>query len=186
VRTSVFTGLGLFVVENALDEATMAAVLAEMQVAPAPLAQVMRNGIAGVDDSVRRCRDLEVSTDARDRVDAVLAEIRPRAARHFGRNVTVTERPHFLAYEVGDFFSSHVDDKPSAPYRKISIVIFVSDDQEGGELVLYGLFPDKDKDLGLPFRGAPGTLLAFPSDLPHEVKPVLAGRRLTIVSWFND
>ncbi len=149
-------------------------------------AMVVRHGEAKVDDSVRRCRDLVVSDVARSRVDALLAEVRPRVAEHFHRVVTRTERPHFLEYAEGDFFSSHVDDKPSSPERKISVVLFLNEDYAAGELVLFGLFPEVDKDLGLPFRGAPGSLLAFPSDLPHEVTRVASGRRFTIVSWYCD
>lgn len=185
-RANTFRGLGLFVQPDALDREVCAALRAEMAAAEPLRAMVVRHGVAKIDDSVRRCRDLVVSEAARARVDALLAEVRPRAAEHFGRVVTRTERPHFLEYAEGDFFSSHVDDKPSSPERKISVVVFLGDEYTAGDLVLFGLFPEVDKDLGVPFRGEPGTLLAFPSDLPHEVTKVTAGRRFTVVSWYCD
>ena len=40
------------------------------------------------------------------------------------------------------------------------------------------------KGAGFPLRGQTGLLIAFPSGLPHEVRPVTRGERLTVVTWF--
>jgi predicted 2-oxoglutarate/Fe(II)-dependent dioxygenase YbiX len=45
------------------------------------------------------------------------------------------------------------------------------EDREGGSI-------------GLPVTGEAGSLIAFPSDMVHEVTPVSRGERYTVVSWF--
>lgn len=86
------------------------------------------------------------------------------------------------------------EDAPKfAKQRRVSIILFMNSRAEepraesycGGALTLYGLIDDaRWKPYGFPFMGEPGTLLAFRSDLFHEVKPVTWGERYTIVSWF--
>jgi predicted 2-oxoglutarate/Fe(II)-dependent dioxygenase YbiX len=38
--------------------------------------------------------------------------------------------------------------------------------------------------VGLSLNGQPGLFVAFDSGILHEVKSVMAGERLTVVSWF--
>lgn len=55
----------------------------------------------------------------------------------------------------------------------------------GGALALYGLLNDaRGQNYGFPLEPEQGQLIAFRSDLWHEVKPVTHGERFTIVSWF--
>jgi predicted 2-oxoglutarate/Fe(II)-dependent dioxygenase YbiX len=55
----------------------------------------------------------------------------------------------------------------------------------GGKLILYGLIPTPDwEHYGFPVTAETGLLIAFRSDIFHEVTPVTAGERFTIVSWF--
>ena len=70
--------------------------------------------------------------------------------------------------------------------RQRDLITSLGEDREGtfggGALVLYGLADQED--LGIPFGGDVGTLVAFPSSLPHEVKKVERGVRHSIVTWF--
>ena len=65
-------------------------------------------------------------------------------------------------------------------------VLFLNDDYTGGALTLYGLVDDpKWRDYGFAVAPAPGLLVAFPSDMLHEVTPVIAGERCTVANWFR-
>ena len=82
--------------------------------------------------------------------------------------------------------------------RRVSTIIFVNGEEQtgashstdidryqGGALMFYGLLKDeKATKFGLSLDGQPGLLIAFDSGVMHEVKPVTAGERLTIVNWF--
>jgi predicted 2-oxoglutarate/Fe(II)-dependent dioxygenase YbiX len=63
--------------------------------------------------------------------------------------------------------------------RDLSVVYFLNDDFEGGEL----FFPNLD----LLIEPEAGTLVCFPSDhnYIHGVKPVTTGRRYTVVTWMR-
>jgi len=86
-----------------------------------------------------------------------------------------------------------------AQRRRVSTVIFVNgehqdeapadpaqiDPHEGGDLVFYGLLEREEMArVGFSLNGRPGLLAVFDSTVIHEVKPVTAGGRLTIVAWF--
>ena len=89
--------------------------------------------------------------------------------------------------------NSHPDADHYVKSRRVSLVLFLnSESQEpaedcygGGQLTFYGLLegPQWEK-CPLPVKGEAGLLIAFRSDLTHEVKPVTFGRRRTIVTWF--
>lgn len=85
-----------------------------------------------------------------------------------------------LKYEVGDFFNWHMDLGPGQiSTRKLSMVVHLSNDQDydGGELRWnpgFGKVPQSQ-----------GTVVIFPSYVPHTVKPVTRGERYTLVAWAN-
>jgi predicted 2-oxoglutarate/Fe(II)-dependent dioxygenase YbiX len=57
----------------------------------------------------------------------------------------------------------------------------------GGSLVFYGLLDGSQwEKVGFPLEGEPGLLIAFRSDLLHEVQQVTFGHRYTVVSWFTS
>ena len=96
-------------------------------------------------------------------------------------------------YRPGDFYRPHRDRAAragdfveGARSRRVSVVLFLNDGYSGGALTLYGLVDDpKWRAYGFPIAPAPGLLIAFASDLVHEVTPVTAGERCTAVSWFH-
>jgi predicted 2-oxoglutarate/Fe(II)-dependent dioxygenase YbiX len=55
---------------------------------------------------------------------------------------------------------------------------------EGGSLRLYGGSYGAAASEALDIPPRAGMLVAFPSDLPHEVLPVTAGIRDAVVDWF--
>jgi len=96
-----------------------------------------------------------------------------------------------LHYGVGGHYIPHVDAETlykdeigldmweKTLDRDLSVVYFLNDDFEGGELV----FPALD----LKIEPQAGTLVCFPSDhhYIHGVNPVTAGHRYTVVTWMR-
>lgn len=86
---------------------------------------------------------------------------------------------------------------PDAPdlsrRRTVSAIVFLNTESEhggegsysGGSVAFYGVMnmPGLEKH-GVALKGRSGLLVAFRSDILHEVYPVTAGTRNTIVTWF--
>lgn len=84
-------------------------------------------------------------------------------------------------YTEGQFYDWHVDgvsvEAPSE--RKLSMSFLLTDDYEGGELEL------EHKPFHETLKPKAGTAVIFPSWLPHRVKPVTSGERISLVAWMN-
>ena len=100
------------------------------------------------------------------------------------------EGPGFIRYPVGGYYRPHIDcgDDPQWPdalRRAASLVIFLNSAGQGrgGEFDggFLTLFP---RDEVITVRPEAGLLVAFPSDVQHEVTPVESGTRDAIVDWF--
>jgi SM-20-related protein len=158
-----------------------------------------KDGTFGVNPSFRSAKWGKVSSKSSSEVKSVLAQLQSSLEKHFQEQLTGFEEPQFLIYHPGDFYSQHGDsskDPESADYlkkRRVSIVVFLNAESDqphdgcygGGALTFYGLINDpRMKNHGLPLVGEEGMLIAFPSDIIHEVTPVTHGERFTIVSWF--
>ena len=82
-------------------------------------------------------------------------------------------------YDVKGKYETHVDTfhKLSNETRKLTILVFLNDDFEGGKFYIANghkkLYPEQKK----------GTVLIFPSFMPHGVEPVTKGIRYSIVTW---
>ena len=97
---------------------------------------------------------------------------------HHGFDLWGLEDPvNVLQYrgERGDHYIQHIDISPSAPLRKLSFTLLLSDPSEfeGGELEL--LWAEGPSTIG--------ELVVFPSYLPHTVHPVTDGVRTVVVGW---
>jgi predicted 2-oxoglutarate/Fe(II)-dependent dioxygenase YbiX len=147
-----------------------------------------------VDERVRKTYDVDVESEIVERVEQSLAAVRADVSRFFGTTLTGTEGPGFLRYPPGGFYLAHRDCLEHADVfqRQISIVLFLSSVAagpgdgccEGGTLRLYGVGGPLGEAIPLDIAPAAGTLVAFPSDVLHEVCPVTAGVRDAIVDWF--
>ena len=82
---------------------------------------------------------------------------------------------------VGSHYDFHLDIGPGHGFRKISIVVQLSDPNtyEGGDLII-----DTGSNTTTCPRGL-GNVILFPSILIHKVTPVTKGERFSLVSWVS-
>jgi predicted 2-oxoglutarate/Fe(II)-dependent dioxygenase YbiX len=145
-----------------------------------------------VDKNVRDTQEVQLSESIVAKLGSidralVAAYINP----FYAVEVRDSEPWQILHYGVGGHYIPHVDAETlykddegldlweKTLDRDLSIVCFLNDDFDGGELV----FPALD----LVIEPSAGTLVCFPSDhnFVHGVRPVRAGHRYTAVSWMR-
>src|SRR5262249_52131467 len=158
-----------------------------------------------VDESLRRVFATEVSEDTRALVTAPLKALKPSLEEHFDVVLSDYQMPSFLSYRIGDHYVPHSDslrdnevhDLAGADNklreREVSVVVFLNNPSEqraddcygGGELTFFGLMKAPGMETrGLPLAAKKGLLVAFRSDLIHQVTPVTYGERFTMVTWY--
>ena len=94
-------------------------------------------------------------------------------------DITHSNQAEFLMYDVKGKYETHVDTfhARSNETRKLTILVFLNDDFEGGKFYL-----SVEQNRIYPPQGK-GTVLVFPSFMPHGVEPVTKGMRYSIVTW---
>jgi predicted 2-oxoglutarate/Fe(II)-dependent dioxygenase YbiX len=146
-----------------------------------------------VDEQVRRAWEIELPDRLHDAIVARIRALHGRLEQHFSVRLAPCDAVAALRYPRGAFYRTHRD-APPAPNRHglhrraVSIVIFVNSGDPhpaasfaGGQLWLYEV-PDLADGI-CAISPLAGTLVAFRSSQLHEVRPVTAGERLTLVSW---
>jgi PKHD-type hydroxylase len=63
----------------------------------------------------------------------------------------------------------------------VSMTLFLTDDYEGGELELLW-----SNGYAQKVKEPAGTLVYYPSGVMHQVLPVIKGRRVAMVGWFQS
>jgi predicted 2-oxoglutarate/Fe(II)-dependent dioxygenase YbiX len=145
---------------------------------------------AKVDKAVRNVLAQD-SPAARSRVNGTLQRIVDELVEPFyGLSVDYWESPDILLYPPGGFYSVHNDAENVAhdperfvwywrrtEDRDISVVWYLNEEFEGGELV-FPLFE-------LAVRPTAGMVVTFPSthEYAHTAKPVMKGMRYVVATW---
>ena len=199
MKTDTNSSFGLFVKKNFLDEDLCESIRSEMSSSGGNLASIVKSDERLLDENVRRTVEKKVSDETRALLSDILSGVKGELESYFGVTLSHPQKPSFLYYSEGDFFQLHVDrgSDPKNPVtvkeRKVSAVVFLNDETAepgngtytGGSLIIYGILKDpRFESRGFKVPGTTGMLLAFPSDLCHEVTPVTNGSRYTVVSWF--
>jgi SM-20-related protein len=194
-----FRSLGLFVAQDFFDVAWCERLRREASSASKSHATVVNKSIERFNQGVRKTKWAGVSTPTISAVKARFLAVKPRLESHFNVTLAGCEEPQFLAYQPGDFFRLHrdnADDPDASAYmraRQVSAVIFLNSAAEvrgsasygGGALTFYGLIDDPSwRGYGFPLVGEQGLLIAFRSDVLHEVTVITGGERYSIVTWF--
>ena len=145
-----------------------------------------------VDKEIRDTHHLHQTTTIARKLRSILrAGVISFVEPFYGIKIRDWEPLQLLHYGEGGHYISHVDAETlysdddglklweKTLDRDVSVVYFLNDDFDGGEL----FFPELD----LLIRPEAGTLICFPSDhnYVHGVKPVTAGRRYTVVTWMR-
>lgn len=155
------------------------------------------NGAELLDEARRRTRRVLVPEAAQCAVQESLVRAIAEIQRYFTTAIARMQYPQFLRYRRGDFFRAHQDSSEHPEQteevrrRRVSAVLFLNrqtrfpepDAYCGGELTLFRA--DDDPDPRLHVAGEDGLLVAFPSRLIHEVRPVTHGERYTVVTWYE-
>ena len=97
------------------------------------------------------------------------------------RTQSYREAIQVLRYQKGEFYNWHSDsasDHTAKEYhRTISIVLYLTDDFEGGRTE----FPHRS------YKPKAGQALIFPSNwcFPHQAQPVISGEKIAAVTWYS-
>jgi len=94
--------------------------------------------------------------------------------------IGLIERPQLLRYKAPyGHYAWHTDlGRGDASNRKISVVIPLNDDYEGGELAFFQTGEEQ-------FDITAGSVVCFPSFMPHAVMPVTSGIRWSLAAWIS-
>tara|TARA_R100000278_G_scaffold18742_1_gene18407 strand:- start:592 stop:1131 length:540 start_codon:yes stop_codon:yes gene_type:complete len=134
----------------------------------------------GADDDYRRSKIkwLSFSEDTEWIYQKLVHAMAEANSEEFGFDWTgATEAIQFTTYDSGDkgHYDWHMDVTPSHQTRKISAVVLLNDDYEGGKLEIDGK--------NLEGTVGAGNVIIFPSYMLHKVQEVTKGTRNSLVVW---
>jgi len=175
------------VIIQLLSPERCAAILEELRDASGDAATVYGRGPRdAVHLLTRKATRVIPSHATRAEIEAALMAAKEQLSDHFGVALTTVEEPQFLRYQTGDYFVAHQDGNTpllfdDTRHRRVSAIVFLSrpDDYSGGALVFH------ERTRRTAATCEQGTLLAFRSELTHEVMPLTAGERYTIATWYR-
>jgi len=199
-KAEFFTRLGLFAIKEFFDAGLCAKLRTEARLATSQAATVVgKDGKGILDEKTRTTKCTQVSQETIAYIKLQLLAVKPQLESHFHVKLKDCEKPQLLRYHPGGFYVPHPDSNhaENAPQylkeRKVSTVIYLNSEVDkyaeecytGGALTLYGLIEgERWQKYGFHLMGEAGLLIAFPSDILHQVEPVIEGERYTIVTWF--
>jgi predicted 2-oxoglutarate/Fe(II)-dependent dioxygenase YbiX len=144
-----------------------------------------------VDKSVRDTQMVEYDEELGQQFNQVIGKaVREIINPYYGIDIKSAEAVQFLKYGVGGKYDVHIDAESlwhvktenrlewrKSMDRDISILIYLNEEYEGGQLV----FPNQH----IALHPKAGMLVAFPSDhhFAHGVMPVTKGTRYALVTW---
>jgi SM-20-related protein len=193
-----FTRFGIFALRNFFDQQTCERLRSEVSAATTVRATVVDQEREVVDESVRRTARAQISPETVATIESRLKLLKPSLERHFDMTLPSFEEPQCLVYKENCFFRPHRDNGADPDYpayiknRQVSLVAFLNGEMPapqkasycGGALTFYGLVDNPAwEKYGFSLTGEAGLLIAFRSDIMHEITPITWGERYTVVSW---
>jgi SM-20-related protein len=195
-----FRALGLFAVPDFLDSVSCARIAADVSLNASEPGRVGlgSHGDEGrVDQTIRKVLGSTIPEPTRRSIEDHLTRVTPRLESHFQISLGACDGPHFLMYGPGAFYKPHHDvastTESDAARRAVSVVLFLNDRADsptlncygGGSLRFHGLLADPPWNrCAFSLDASPGMIVAFRSNVVHEVEPVTFGARCTMVAWF--
>ena len=193
----MLTRLGIYIQRNFLPLDLCSALSAEMTGDAGTDGIVIRDGASIVDLEQKRLKQIALDANHHADLGARFDGLASAVADFFDTPVAGHEGAQFYRYNTGGYYRTHRDRYGAAAgiighERHISVVLFLNEpaghggpEYSGGDLVLYDLFGnDRLVEYGLPVPAEAGLLVAFRSDLRHEVTTVARGVRCVAVTRF--
>lgn len=154
------------------------------------LGQIVRNYEATTDTAYRKCKALGLDGVESCHQDDYIFQIRNILSQKANIAINLFRKKYsmdqidknhqwiLLNYGEGDYFKYHNDDCFTHP-RSLSIVIYLNDNYEGGEITF--------RFFNVSYKPRSGDILLFSSAFPymHEVKPITKGYRNAAVTWYS-
>jgi predicted 2-oxoglutarate/Fe(II)-dependent dioxygenase YbiX len=109
----------------------------------------------------------------------LMAATVPYARKHNIMQLSHGEGYNMLKYSAGQEYKAHYDGS-TASARSVSVIVYLNDDYEGGELEFV--------NFGIKIKPPAGSLFIFPSNYPyaHIAHPVTEGTKYALVTWLHD
>jgi predicted 2-oxoglutarate/Fe(II)-dependent dioxygenase YbiX len=198
--TSKIAGPSLFTVwNNVISRVVCAKAIAAMNGVTRVPGAVLREGADHVDFAMRRCEEHPVADDQAKPIAGAIQVVASQALSLQKLGRARFDGPKFCSYAPGGYFRAHRDrsldlaDPMPVRTRVLSLVCLLNDANsdgsvqafDGGALVLYLPRPDGTfAPANVPLSA--GSVVAFSSDLLHEVRPVRRGVRFSAVAWLYN
>ena len=183
---------GLFMFENYVDPELVKDLTAYANRMDGQRLMVIDNkqstpdNIVKVEDKRRVAERVDMGVRRQEIIDIVRSTYVDLAAKCYGKALDWFESPDLMRYWEGGFYLRHADSENINPEtrtwskvidRDISMLFYLNEDYEGGELSFY--------KLNYQIRPRAGAVVLFPSDqrFLHQAETVKKGVRYAIVSW---
>jgi len=152
----------------------------------------------GLDEKIRKTILHSCNDKVKEIFEEAFFKIRKRVEDFFGVSFLKGTEIQVLEYKEGGFYKCHADNaseilkdgeligyKLVKKERKLTTLMFLNDDFEGGELEFCHLrYKNKKRVIIKPKAGS---MIVFPSHglFAHEVKPVYKNNRYALVKWWE-
>ena len=151
----------------------------------------------GFDEEIRKTILHKPTNEIREIFSKVIRDKKDIIEKFYGVSLLSGTDIQILEYRDGGFYKRHADNaseiykngklvgyKLIKPERKLTTLLFLNEDFEGGEIEFSHLIFNDGKKV--VFKPKAGEMIVFPSHglFAHEVKEV-KGNRFAIVKWWN-
>lgn len=128
----------------------------------------------------KEIRNASIAAIDKDFLKLLVDKIEPIVHKYAKENsieIKQLESFHLARYTQGQFFKEHTDRTEEFP-RKISVVVYLNDNYEGGKITF--------TNLELSFKPSESTVFVFPSteEFAHFAEPVLSGIKYVVVGFW--
>ncbi|MEO1928636.1 MAG: 2OG-Fe(II) oxygenase [Nautiliaceae bacterium] len=152
----------------------------------------------GVNEDIRKTIIHSPTSKIREIFEKAFYNVKDKIEKFYGVSFIKGTELQVLEYKEGGFYKCHSDNaseivkngklagyKVVKPERKLTTLLFLNDEYEGGEVEFCHLrFSDGKRVVHKPKAGE---MIVFPSHglFAHEVKPVFGNNRFAVVKWWN-
>jgi SM-20-related protein len=152
----------------------------------------------GVNEEIRKTIIHLPTKKIKELFEKAFYGVKDEVERFYGVSFLKGTELQVLEYKEGGFYKCHADNaseilkdgrllgyKTVKPERKLTTLLFLNDDYEGGEVEFCHLRYKNGKRV--IHKPKAGEMIVFPSHglFAHEVKPVYGNNRFAVVKWWN-